>query len=533
MRALVIVGRLFPLFVSVLRDHRRWIWWGKGAERASDFHERRAKYLVDSITALGPTFVKIAQIFASRADLIPEPYVSRLSTLTDRVKAVPTSAVRSEIEQAFAQPIATLFERFDDTPIAAASLGQVHRARYNGEEIVLKVLRPGVEALVAKDMAVAVPITRWLARRFPNPHVRNARTIIEEYSNKIAEEMDFVLEASYASRIRDNFKGNQRVLVPRVVQGLVSRRVLGLEYMEGVRIDQVSARHGDAPYDPRGVVSTVMELYLQMMLIDGLFHADPHPGNLLVSPDGRVILLDFGMVVDVPREMRWHLVTTVFAAIRRDTEGVIAGFESLGFVEPGTDMVPIRELADTLMLLAFERTTTMERIQLLADQVMATLYDFPIRLPSEMVYFARTAALIEGLGTRYDAHFNPITFASPIAIRMRGRIMASLSDVNGRSPVDTATVVGAALGYAAGIAVKAGREFFGRLFAADAGHHVATGTRRPLAADAGRSFATGTPTPRSARTPAAAVTTTVLSFPPRLAVSTSAANPDNMLSAGD
>ena len=257
MRALVIVGRLFPLFVSVLRDHHRWIWWGKGAERASDFHERRAKYLVDSITALGPTFVKIAQIFASRADMIPEPYVSRLSTLTDRVKAVPTSAVRSEIERAFAQPIATLFERFDDTPIAAASLGQVHRARYKGEEIVLKVLRPGVEALVAKDMAVAVPITRWLARRFPNPHVRNARTIIEEYSNKIAEEMDFVLEASYASRIRDNFKGNQRVLVPRVVQGLVTRRVLGLEYMEGVRIDQVGARHGDAPHDPQGVVSAV------------------------------------------------------------------------------------------------------------------------------------------------------------------------------------------------------------------------------------------------------------------------------------
>ena len=541
MRALVIVGRLFPLFLSVLRDHHRWIWWGRGAERASDFHERRAKYLVDSITALGPTFVKIAQIFASRADLIPEPYVSRLSTLTDRVKAVPTSAVRSEIERAFAQPIPTLFERFDDTPIAAASLGQVHRARYKGEEIVLKVLRPGVEALVAKDMAVAVPITRWLARRFPNPHLRNARTIIEEYSNKIAEEMDFVLEASYASRIRDNFKGNKRVLVPRVVQGLVSRRVLGLEYMEGVRIDQVSARHGDAPYDPRGVVSAVMELYLQMMLIDGLFHADPHPGNLLVSPDGRVILLDFGMVVDVPREMRWHLVTTVFAAIRRDTEGVIAGFESLGFVEPGTDMLPIRDLADTLMLLAFERTTTMERIQLLADQVMATLYDFPIRLPSEMVYFARTAALIEGLGTRYDAHFNPITFASPIAIRMRGRILASLSDMNGKSPVDAATLVGTALGYAAGMAVKAGREFFGRLFAAgagrpfatDAGRAVATGTGRLLAADAGRPVATGMPTPRSARTPTAAVTTTVLPFPPRLGASSSAATPDNTLSAGD
>lgn len=464
MRALVIVSRLFPLFISILRDVRRWIWWGAATPRSSDFHERRARYLLDTVTALGPTFVKIAQIFASRADLIPEPYVSRLTTLQDRVKPVPTPLVRAEIERAFGASIESLFERFDDTPIAAASLGQVHRARYRGEEIVVKVLRPGVEALVAKDMAVAVPLTRWLARRYPNPHVRNARTVIEEYSTKISEEMDFVLEASYARRVRENFKGHPRVSIPRVVDSLVARRVLGLEYMEGVRIDQVSARTGDAPFDPRGVVSAVMELYLQMMLIDGLFHADPHPGNLLVAADGKVVLLDFGMVVNVPREMRWHLVTTVFAAIRRDTDGVIAGFESMGFVEPGADMSKVRELADTLMALAYEKTTTIERIELLADQVMATIYDFPIRLPSEMVYFARTAALIEGLGTRYDPRFNAIMFASPIAVKMRARIMASLSNEAGKSPVDMATVVGATLGHVAGLAVKAGRQWFGQLF---------------------------------------------------------------------
>lgn len=468
MRALVIVGRLFPIFISILRDFRRWIWWGGPSPRSREFHERRAARFVDTITGLGPTFVKMAQIFAARADLIPEPYVSRLSALQDRVKPVPTPAIRAEIERAFGAPVDTLFEHFDDTSLAAASLGQVHRARYQGQEIVVKVLRPGVEALVAKDMAVAVPLARWLARRFPNPHVRNARTVIEEYASKIGEEMDFVLEASYARRVRENFAGHPRVTVPRVIESLVSRRVLGLEFMEGVRIDQVEPRSGDSTHDPRGVVSAVMELYLQMMLIDGLFHADPHPGNLLFAPDGKVVLLDFGMVVDVPREMRWHLVTTVFAAIRRDTEGVIAGFQSLGFVEPGADMRLVRELADTLMALAYDKTTTMERIELLADQVMATIYDFPIRLPSEMVYFARTASLIEGLGTRYDPRFNAITFATPIAVRMRTRIMASISNEAGQSPVDMATMVGAALGHVAGLAVKAGRDFLGRIFAAPA-----------------------------------------------------------------
>ncbi|MCC6771139.1 MAG: AarF/ABC1/UbiB kinase family protein [Gemmatimonadaceae bacterium] len=482
MRAIVIVGRLFPLFISILRDVRRWIWWGEPAVRTRRFHERRAQYLVNTVTALGPTFVKMAQIFAARADLIPEPYVSRLSTLQDQVKPVPTPKIRAEIERAFGSPIATLFERFDDTPIAAASLGQVHRACYQGEEIVVKVLRPGVEALVAKDLAVAVPLTRWLARRYPNPHLRNARTVIEEYSSKIGEEMDFVLEATYARRVRENFRGNPRVSVPRVIDALVALRVLGLEFMDGGRIDQVSARAGDAPFDPRGVVSAVLELYMQMMLIDGLFHADPHPGNLLVAPDGKVVLLDFGMVVEVPREMRWHLVSTVFAAIRRDTEGVIAGFESMGFVEPGADMAKIRELADMLMKLAYEKTTTMERIELLADQVMATMYDFPIRLPSEMVYFARTASLIEGLGTRFDPHFNAIMFASPIAMRMRSRIMASVSTEGGSSPVDMATVVGAALGHVAGLAVKAGKEWLGRLLAPSESGATSSGRVIPITA---------------------------------------------------
>ena len=118
MRAIVIVGRLFPLFISILRDVRRWIWWGEPAVRTHRFHERRAQYLVNTVTALGPTFVKMAQIFAARADLIPEPYVSRLSTLQDQVKPVPTPKIRAEIERAFGSPIATLFERFDDTPIA-------------------------------------------------------------------------------------------------------------------------------------------------------------------------------------------------------------------------------------------------------------------------------------------------------------------------------------------------------------------------------------------------------------------------------
>ena len=197
---------------------------------------------------------------------------------------------------------------------------------------------------------------------------------------------------------------------------------------------------------------TLVELYVQMMLVDGLFHADPHPGNLMVAADGRIVLLDFGMVVRVPIATRRALMHTSIAAIRRDAPGVAAGFEELGLILPGTEPATVRWLAELLITNAYSRTTTRERIDaLLADRVMKTLFDFPIVLPQHLVYFGRTAALIEGIGTRYDPYFQAIPIASPVILRMRSRILRSLGEPSAPSVAEVASVVGYALGAASAV----------------------------------------------------------------------------------
>jgi len=215
--------------------------------------------------------------------------------------------------------------------------------------------------------------------------------------------------------------------------------------------------------DAVALVRRVIELYMRMMLVDGFFHADPHPGNLLVQDDGTVVILDFGMVVRVSPELRHKLARTAFAGITRDVEGLVDGFFALGVAESGADRETIRRLVETLLAVAYTpSTTTVQRMELIADEVMATLYDFPVTLPSELVYFARTAALIEGLGTRYDAQFNGVTFAAPVALSLRREILATLRGPGGeRTPLagdDWVEALGGALGEVAAIVTRAGRD---------------------------------------------------------------------------
>ena len=456
LRTLVVVCRLLPLAISFRRDFARWIFFGRPVGRSAAFHRKRSAALVGTLVSLGPTFVKLAQVFGSRPDVVPEPYLGALGSLTDRVPAVPFDQIEEEIVHAYGTPPEEMFEGFNREPIASGSLGQVYRARFEGRDVVVKVLRPGVEELVSLDLRAVRRILDVLSARWTNSHLRGFRVVVDEFGKRIGEEMDFRQEAANAIAIGERFATNPGVIVPQIETTLTRQRVIVMEFMEGTRIDALEQLVAGGHLRGERIVESVVEAYVQMMLVDGLFHADPHAGNLLVTDDGELVLLDFGMVVRVDPEMRRTLIRTALAAVGRDSGGVIQGFYDLGIVEPGTDMTTIRRLVDVLLQMAFEGVAAADipkRIladRTLADDVMRTVYDWPIILRGELVFFGRAVALIEGIGARYVPGFNPVAFASPVILKHRRTILATMGD-----DADSIAGLGLILGGMAGEIVDA------------------------------------------------------------------------------
>ncbi len=432
MRALVVFGRLFPFVLAFLLDRRRFLVLGRPRRRDPERHRRRSEHLTATLAGLGPTFIKLAQVFAARADILPEPYLTAIGTLTDRVPPLPAGMAERVVLEELGRDVAQLFERFDSEPLAAASLGQVHRASYAGREVVVKVLRPGVEEVIGKDLDVSFRILFVLNLLFPNHHTRAITAIVSEFSKRIREELDFREEARNAAVLRRNFQSEPRVVIPEVVTELVSRRVLVLEYMEGTRIDRLQERIASGELDLGRLVETVVDAYIKMMLEDGVFHADPHAGNLLVDPAGRLVLLDFGMVLQVERETRRRLIETALAAARQDVDGVINGFYELGILDPDVDRGTVRDAAQSLMSVSLQDDMSPRQIQRLVEQVLQTFYDWPLMLPSNLVYFGRAGVLVEGIGLRYDPNFNALAMARPVLSRSATRLIQGVLEQDPR-----------------------------------------------------------------------------------------------------
>ena len=434
-RTLSVFLRLLPFVVAFWRDKRRWFLFGKGASRSAEHHRKRAERLASRIASLGPTFIKLAQLFSARADILPEPYLSTISRLQDRVPPDPADAVVAVIESELEQSVDELFQDFEREPMAAASLGQVHGARIDGREVVVKVLRPGVETTVALDLDISFRILFWLNVLFPNHHVRSLTTTVREFSAKVREEMDFQREADNIRRFRELFRSEPGVRAPRVVDAYTRRRVLVMERVRGTKVNELQERFASGDLEFEEVMETLTSLYLRMMMVDGFLHADPHPGNLLVEEDGTIVLLDWGMVLRVHRWTREYILDVALAVEREDLDAMINGMYRLGMISPDISRSEIREAATEVMkVLERARGTSQERLQEILGRIYDTFYTWPLILPQELVYFFRAAALLEGIGFRYDPRFDGLGMIKRVVRRHRSEIQRT----TGREPISFA-----------------------------------------------------------------------------------------------
>lgn len=411
-RSVSVIVRLSPFAVAFLRDRRRWILFGRPAVRSPSHHQKRASKLMTRLANLGPTFIKLAQLLSSRADILPEPYLSEISKLQDQVPADPAPKIRAVIEKELGAPIPELFQDFQDAPEAAASLGQVHRARVDDEDVVVKVLRPGVEEAIALDLDISFRLLFVLNIIFPNHHVQALTNVVREFSVRVKAEMDFQQEAENIAHFKRSFSGERRVRAPRVYERFTRRRVLVMEHCTGTKIDHLQPQFSSGRLSFRQVMETLTGAYLRMMMVDGFMHADPHPGNLLVQDDGTLIVLDWGAVLEVPRWTRESILRTAVALGREDIDGVINEMYRLGMISPEVSRGEIREAA-TEILKIVERAKTTNRakiIEAVIAELLDTFYTWPLTLPQELVYFFRTAALIEGVAFHYDANFDGLAF---------------------------------------------------------------------------------------------------------------------------
>ena len=405
------------LLVELWSNNKKWSYpGGYSPEKLLARQKRQAAWIRENCLELGPTFIKVGQLFSTRADLFPGPYVEELSKLQDQVPAFSYEQVAAIIEEDLGRPASTLFLSLETEPIAAASLGQVHRAQLlTGEEVVVKIQRPGLQQLFTIDLAILKKIAQYFQNHPKWGKGRDWSGIYEECCRILWLETDYLQEGRNADTFRRNFRKEKWVKVPRVYWRYTSRRVLTLEYAPGIKISHYEALES-AGLDRKILATLGAKAYLQQILYYGFFHADPHPGNLAVSDDGALIFYDFGMMGEIKTNVREKLMEMLFGIAERNSERIVTALVAVGALVPAEDMSPIRRsiqyILDNLMDKPFEE----QSVTAISEDLYEIAYDQPFRFPATFTFVMRAFSTLEGVGKGLDPEFNFMEVAQPFAL---------------------------------------------------------------------------------------------------------------------
>lgn len=377
--------------------------------------ERQAVWLKEKIIGLGPTFIKMGQAMGTRADLLPLPFVKELGTLVDSVPAFPNEVAFARIEMELGRKINEVYAEFELTPVAAASLGQVYRARlYSGEEVAVKVQRPNLAGIIKGDVEILRKIAKF-AERFPSLN-ENAdwAGMLAEFDETIHEEMDYVAEGRNAERFRENFQSWSNIHVPQIHWEATTHKVITMEYIHGTKVVDLEGLRA-RKVAPEKVNRLLIRTYLKQLLEDGFFHADPHPGNLLVMPDGRLAFFDFGMVGRITPKLQAKMIDAFFHVVGKDPDGIAQDLIDLDFLKPGADPETVRPVVRRMFEFHLDLKLKDVNFKELTYDLADVMYDYPFRLPSNFTYIMRALMTLEGIGIVTDPEFNFFLTAKPYA----------------------------------------------------------------------------------------------------------------------
>lgn len=410
---------VLTLMFKIWRYNKAWSYPG-GVTEAEQAARRKAQaiWIRETFLNLGPTFIKVGQLFSTRADIFPSEYVEELSKLQDRVPAFSYEQVEAIIEQELGKKIPELFHSFEPVPLAAASLGQVHKAvLHSGESVVVKVQRPGLKKLFEIDLQILKGIARYFQNHPKWGRGRDWMGIYEECCRILWEEIDYLNEGRNADTFRRNFRAYNWVKVPRVYWRYATSRVITLEYVPGIKVSQYDALEA-AGVDRKAIARYGAQAYLHQLLNNGFFHADPHPGNLAVSADGALIFYDFGMMGTIKSNVREGLMETLFGIAQKDGDRVVQSLIDLGAIAPIDDMGPVRRSVQYMLDNFMDKPFEAQSVAAISEDLYEIAYNQPFRFPATFTFVMRAFSTLEGVGKGLDPEFNFMEVAQPYAMEL-------------------------------------------------------------------------------------------------------------------
>lgn len=371
---------------------------------------------------LGPSFIKLAQILSARPDLITKPYADEFKKLQDEVPPFKFEEVRNIIQQELGAPVEEIFKEFEVRPIAAASIAQVHGATLKtGEAVVVKVQRPGIKEIIETDIDIMRFIAERMERYMPEAEFFNPMGIVNEFSKTVRKEINFKEEARNLNRFRRNFEGHKYIYIPRLYPEYLTEKIIVMERIYGVRIDSIAdiERLG---FERAHIAKIGLEAYLKMIFEDGFFHADPHPGNIFIMPDGRIGLVDFGIVGYLTPELMESLAHAFISLVKQDFDTLIEQYIDLGFVSEEMDIESFRrefkaDLMDFLVPLYSVSISEINFSEYL-DTLTHLAIKHKLRIPSDFLLVNKSLLILDSIARELDPSFNFISVAEPYASKL-------------------------------------------------------------------------------------------------------------------